>query len=208
MKKKDLIGLIMAGGEGRRMGLREEKPLIEIEGKPMIQHVVKTLKNVEEIEEIAVVTTDCTPKTHNMAQKLSLRVMKTSGGGYIPDMQEAIRKINFRVALVISSDLPLVTKETLGLILSKFRESWKPALSVFVPLDTLRELGLEPHRKYELDNREVSPVGINIVETERIDENHIEQEDLILSRPELALNVNDEKRLSIAKKRFSEGSSA
>lgn len=203
MGKKDLVGLVMAGGKGSRMGIQKEKPLIEIGGKTMIQHVAETLENMEEIDEIAIAVTDDTPETGEAAQNLSLRVLKTSGKGYHPDMREAIREINSREVLVISSDLPLVTGDILRAILSKFRKTEKPALSVFVPPDTLGELGLEPHQKYELKNRDVIPAGINLIETEHIEEPKIEQEDVILSEPELALNVNNEKRLKMAKRMLS-----
>ena len=47
-----LVALVMAGGRGSRMKLRFEKPLLDVGGKPMIEHIVDALKNAEEVDNV------------------------------------------------------------------------------------------------------------------------------------------------------------
>lgn len=57
-----LTALVMAGGKGSRMRLAEEKPLIKVCGKPVIQYVIAALCKAKSIDSIVVATTKCTPK--------------------------------------------------------------------------------------------------------------------------------------------------
>ena len=59
----DIAALVMAGGKGTRMWLREEKPLLKVGRKPMIQHVLMALKDAEKISEIIVAVSKYTPPT-------------------------------------------------------------------------------------------------------------------------------------------------
>ncbi len=43
-----VTALIMAGGKGSRMDLLNEKPLIELDGKPIITYVLDSLKKSQE----------------------------------------------------------------------------------------------------------------------------------------------------------------
>lgn len=183
-----------------------EKPLLPIAGKPMINHVIEGLEESENIGRIVVATTPVTPNTAEVAKKLSLEVLITSGRSYVSDLREAVKKLGRQTVLVISADLPFVTAEILNEIAARFRQSNKPALSVFVPCEVFRRLGLTPGVKFEIGGRKVSPVGINVIEGENIDDPHIDQENAIFSRPELVLNVNDRDGLRLAREISSRGS--
>ncbi len=193
-----LIGLIMAGGKGKRMKTEEEKPIIPLNKKPLLIHVADTLKKLKKISKIKVATTPQTPKTTRLAKENSFDIIPTSGNGYHSDLKEAIKKIKDQTILVISADLPLIKKETLKKIVKKFEESNKPALSVFVDYETLN-LDIKPEDKTKIDNRKVTPAGINIIEGEKIEEPQIEQENIIISTPGLAHNINKKRDLQKAK---------
>lgn len=69
---KILKALVMAGGKGTRLkSLKsfKEKPLININGKPMIQHVIECLEKVDRVKEIIVATSVHTPKTTEYIKK-------------------------------------------------------------------------------------------------------------------------------------------
>ena len=51
-----VTALIMAGGKGTRMECDTEKPLIELFGIPMIQHVIDALSKSNGISDIIVAT--------------------------------------------------------------------------------------------------------------------------------------------------------
>lgn len=42
-----VTALVMAGGRGTRMRLAEEKPLVKVRGKPVIEYVIAALKNAK-----------------------------------------------------------------------------------------------------------------------------------------------------------------
>lgn len=198
-----LVAVIMAGGKGERTKTSIEKPLIPIAGKPMIKYVIEALEGTDEIEKIFVATSAYTPKTAEMVRQLSLELIYTSGRGYVPDMQEAIRELGDHTVLTISADLPLITSRILKAVIDRFRQSCKPALSVNVPHEVFRHLNLNPDEEFVVNDQKVSSVGINVIEGERIDEPYIEQENVIFSEPELAINANDPTRLSLAEKMLS-----
>ena len=56
-----VTALVMAGGKGTRMTLAEEKPLLHIGGKPVIDHVLKALKHAEKIPCLAPLLWISTP---------------------------------------------------------------------------------------------------------------------------------------------------
>ena len=49
-----VTALIMAGGKGSRMDLLNEKPLIELDDKPIITYVLDSLKKAKNIDRIIV----------------------------------------------------------------------------------------------------------------------------------------------------------
>ena len=57
-----MIGLIMAGGKGTRMNLDNEKLLLEYK-KPVIFHVVDSLKESNCFSKILALTSSNSPKT-------------------------------------------------------------------------------------------------------------------------------------------------
>src|ERR1041384_523709 len=54
-----LVGVVLAGGEGRRMGAGTPKPLRQLGGKPMVAHVVERLR--PQVMDLVVVANDRIP---------------------------------------------------------------------------------------------------------------------------------------------------
>lgn len=193
-----VVGLIMAGGEGERLELNAEKPLVQLRGKAMIRYIIEAMNELDEIEEIFVAVSPHTPETAKFVSKLDVVVLETPGEGFHPDMKRAVEEIGSKTVLVVSADLPLIRPETLEEIINRFFRSGKPSLSVFVDRETL-DLDIAPEEDFMLDGKSVKPCGVNIVKGEKIVKPEIEQEDMILSKPELALNVNNKESLSLAR---------
>jgi len=59
-----VTALVMAGGRGTRMGT-EEKSLLKVGGKPMVEYVLNALKGAKKVEEIIVETVEGTTKKVN-----------------------------------------------------------------------------------------------------------------------------------------------
>ena len=184
--------IVMAGGLGKRLGMGE-KPCIEVLGKPLISYVVDALEDAEKIDRIFVAVSPSTPNTETVVSKYygdRVKVIRTAGGNYVGDMVYAVENAGIvEPVLVIMSDLPLIRPELIDSIISEYEKCGKPAMSVHVPIDVCKSLGVRPDTVFNRNGNLIVPTGINVLDGKDI---HKEQEDfnLILEIPELALNIN------------------
>jgi len=192
----------MAGGKGTRMNLLEEKPLIDVGGKPMIEHVVDALKNAEEVDRIIVAVSRYTPRTARRARELSVEVLETPGSDFISDVKYAVKNLGLKIVMIVSVDLPLLTSKMVDEIVENYYRCKKPALSVMVPTSVYDRLSLKADSTFSINGRNLVPVGINVIDGNRIDEAELEQETLVVENEELAVNVNTEEDLQIARHLF------
>ena len=197
-----VTALVMAGGKGARMVLSEEKPLLKVGGKPVIEHVLEALKKAKKVNAIVVAVSDYTPKTAQLMRQFPVSVIKTPGKEYVYDMGFAVRTLGLQTVLAIGADLPLITAEVIDAIVECFERCGKPALSVVVSMETKEKLGLSGKYGFELDGRHVVPAGINVIDGRRIDEKELDEEICLLDRKEVALNINTVEELRIAETLF------
>ena len=197
-----VTALVMAGGKGTRLILAEEKPLLRVGGKPIIEHVVAALKNAKKVSSIVVAVSHYTPKTAELMRRFPVSVVKTPGKEYVSDMGYAVKQLQLREVLAIAADLPLITGEVVDAILERYAHCGKPALAVVVPIETKEKLGLSGEYAFELGNRSVVPAGINVIDGRRIDEAELEQEVCLMDLEEVAVNINTLQELKIAEKLF------
>ena len=197
-----VTALVMAGGKGTRMALSEEKPLLRVGGKPIIEHVLAALKNAKKVDSIVVAVSDYTPKTARLMAKFPVTVIKTPGEEYVSDMGYAIKRLKLRTVLAIAADLPLITSEVVDAVVERYEQCGKPALSVVVPMETKEKLGLGGEYAFEVENKRVVPAGINVIDGRRVGEKELDEEIYLLDRKEVAVNINTLEELKIAEKLF------
>ena len=95
--------------------------------------------------------------------------------------------------MFINADLPFVSGETIDFILTNYLESSKDSLSAQVPVEIFKKLDL----KYSYEFNGVVPSGVNVLRSV----NEIQDENqLILPKIELALNINTLKDSIVAEK--------
>jgi adenosylcobinamide-phosphate guanylyltransferase len=197
-----VTGLVMAGGKGTRMALSEEKPLLQIGGKPVIEYVLTALRNAKRIGSIVVAVSDYTPKTAKMMRKFPVSVIKTPGKEFVFDMGYAVRTLGLQTVLAVSADLPLITAEVIDAIVERYERCGKPALSVVVSMETKTQLGLSEKYGFEWNDKRVVPAGINMIDGRKIDEEELDEELFMFDRNEVAVNINTVEELRIAEKLF------
>jgi len=199
-----VTALVMAGGKGTRLRLAEEKPLIKICGKPSIDYVIVALKNAKKIDSIVVAVTNCTPKTAKYLTQFPVKVVETPGKDYVSDMGYASQNLKLGVFLAIAADLPLVTSQALDAIVERYERCCKPALTVAVPIETKTNLGMSIEYSFKMGNREVVPVGINVIDGhKRYGDEWLDQDIYLLDLPELAVNINTIHELHLAERLLS-----
>lgn len=102
--------IILAGGNSSRMG--EDKGLMMIEDKPMIQHVIDVLQGI--VEDIIIVS------NNNEYEQFGCRVFsdEVKGKGPLGGIYTGLLHSNTQSSLVLSCDIPYVNANLLNLIIS------------------------------------------------------------------------------------------
>jgi adenosylcobinamide-phosphate guanylyltransferase len=189
----------MAGGKGKRLALSEEKPLLQICGKPIIEFVINALKQAEKIEAIAVAVSHFTPSTAEHLKSLGVKVIRTPGKDFVSDMGYAVRKLGLGTTVVLPSDLPLITGRIIDQVVTSYERCGKAALAVVVSMQVKEKLGLTSDYSFELDGKFVVPAGINVIDGKRIGDEELEQAYCLMDLDAVALNINTVEDLKMAK---------
>ena len=186
------------------MRLQTEKPLLKIGPRTMLECVIDALQSSSEVDGIIVAVSNSTPMTAQKAVELGVRVMMTPGDGFVEDMQYAIKKSNAGEALVVCADLPFLTSKLVDMVVKEFRRTRKPSLAVVVPLEVADKLGIKPTNVIDI-GRKLIPVGVNMIDGQRIEEPELDQSLFIVDSDALALNVNTPQELQLAREKATSG---
>lgn len=197
-----IIGIIMAGGKGKRMNILIEKPLINLIDKPLIEHVLDNMKCSQYVEKIAIAVSPHTKKTkeyleeklfNNIDKKIdsgnksNFDIIDTPGNGYLEDLSFLLshfeNESKDNVLVFINSDLPFIFFGIIDNVIEKYLKCDKESISVSVPISLLDNLGIKP--SYVFDG--LIPSGLNILISENKTQN---EEKVIIPKIELALNIN------------------
>jgi len=182
-----MLALILAGGEGTRLGLGE-KPLVDICGRPMLARVLDAFTSAG--LEAMVVVSGRTPMTLNYLRAQGVLFYQAAGRGYVEDIIEAVTEIDEPAPLFTSvADIPCLRQEHVEAILNAYLAQEKPALSSWVSRDLCPADGCRTEYAEMVSGVPSVPVGVNILLGERIREPQ-EEYRLLLRDPALARNVN------------------
>ena len=198
-----VTALIMAGGKGRRMALSEEKPMLFVGGKPVIDHVISALVNAKSVDSIVVAVSDFTPKTANHLETFPVKVLKTPGKEYVYDMAYAVKTLKLETVITVPADMPLLTASIIDDVLANYLRLAKPALAVVVPLETKKKFGMSLSYSFDFKGKQVVPAGINVNDGTKINQEELEQAVYVLDLPEIAININTIEELQTAQNEFS-----
>ena len=183
-----MIGLVMAGGKGVRMNLDNEKLLLKYK-KPIILHVIDSLKNSNCFSKILAVTSSNSPKTKTLLQENNVETFDTHGISYVKDLNLALKTIS-DVVLVTSGDLPLLDKEIIQKIVNQF-DSQNIWTSILVTNKFLTTLGIESDYSVNFDNQICHYTGISLVDSKKISSlENLEENYIIIDDKRIAFNLN------------------
>ena len=171
----------------------------------MIQLVIEALRQARSVNRIVVAVGPSTEQTARVVISLGVEVIRTSGNGYEPDMQEAIRALGLGDVLVVSADLPFLPPQIVDQAVEKYVSSKKPALMVATSEDFFNKFNMQPSYVFTEDGRRLVPVGVNIVDGKRIDEPVLDETVFVVELDDLVYNVNTQQDLEMARKRSNTG---
>lgn len=183
-----MIGLVMAGGKGTRMNLDNEKLLLTYK-KPVILHVVDSLKNSNSFSKILAVTSCNSPKTKKLLEENNIETFDTSGIGYVEDLNSILRTIDDHV-LVTSGDLPLLDEEIIKKIINQF-DAKKTWTSILVTNKFLTALGMKSDFSVDFDGQTCHYSGISLINSEKISSlENLDENYIIIDDKRIAFNLN------------------
>jgi adenosylcobinamide-phosphate guanylyltransferase len=183
-----MIGLVMAGGKGTRMNLDTEKLLLKYK-KPIILHVIDSVKNSNCFSKILVITSSHSPKTKKFLQENNMETFDTPGIDYVKDLNLVLKTIDDAV-LVTSGDLPLLDKEIIQKIVNQYnsRNIWT---SILVTKKFSTALGIRSNYSVNFNNQECYFTGISLVNSEKISSlESIDEHYIIIDDKRIAFNLN------------------
>ena len=198
-----IYAILMAGGMGTRLEVPCEKPLFKLCGKPLIKYVLDNLNASKLIDQIVIAVSHHTLETTEYLNSLNedFQILDTSGDDYLTDLSFILdyfeEKSSEDTLLFINSDLPFISTQTIDYVLEYYSKSDKDALSILVPVEIFEELGL--NYSYEFNGN--VPSGLNVLRSVNI----VQDEDqLVLAKRELALNINTLLDSKVAEKLYKE----
>ena len=186
-----MIGLVMAGGKGTRMNISNEKLLLEYK-KPIIFHVIDSLKNSHCFSKVFAATSPNSPDTKCVLEQEGIETLVTSGDGYVNDLNFLLQKMNGFV-FVISGDLPLLDEKIIQVITEKFnpKNVWT---SFLASKKFLNSLGLESNLLINSGDIDCVHTGISIINADKIQNlDPVKENYIILDDKRIAFNLNTKK---------------
>ena len=183
-----MIGIVMAGGKGTRMNLDEEKLLLKYK-KPIILHVIDSLRNSNLFSKILAVTSPNSPKTKKLLEENNVEIFDTPGIDYVEDLNLVLKSIDDAV-LITSGDLPLLDEDIVQKIVNQYI-SHKTWVSILVTKNFLSSLGLESNYPVNFDDQICHYTGISLVNSKKIKSlENLEENYVIIDDKRIAFNLN------------------
>lgn len=190
----------MAGGKGSRFNFNNieleyrEKLLLPLGGRFLIEYVIDALLASKNINKRIIAVSPFTPHTKSIIEAINppIELIKTPGAGYHSDIKFIIQQLKLGITMTIAADIPLIKPEILDEIIDKYFILKRPALSVMADIKLFAEYGLTPTIIFQSDKsqKNVIPLGINIIDGNAIDQQKLDQAILISERVELIYNIN------------------
>src|ERR1700752_4404612 len=111
---REMYALIMCGGKGERIrDFCSDKTMLEFNGRPLIEHIILSLKKSDRFDKIFAAASRNSKATLNFLKKHDyfregiLEIIETAGIDYSTDLVSALEKLRPAIVFVIPADIPL-----------------------------------------------------------------------------------------------------
>jgi len=214
--------VLLCGGRGTRLNENREKPLVPVDGRPMVGRVLDALAAARITRVVAVVSPH-TPATADrlrdeLAEAVAVpcTVLEGSGDGYVTDLNRGLDTVS-GPAVTVAADLPLLRGSDVDAAVDAAvrpdtgsgdayvsgdtrddtrddttGDSSVQSVTVCVPAARKHELGVSVDTTFEHEDRALAPSGLNVVGD---DPDRI----LVSENRSLTINVNRPRDLSVAR---------
>jgi adenosylcobinamide-phosphate guanylyltransferase len=203
--------LVMAGGKGTRMNARCEKPLLNINGKPMISYVLNALIDSKCFNYVWVAVSKNTVNTKAYLNEhyRSVMVIDTPAIDYVYDLNYALTYIsnhmyNAEPILITAADLPLLDCNIVKYIIDMYEHYSKKDAWIVIVVSTKLLRYTQVSSKLQVNGIDKYYSGISIVNPRVLDNiiynthNSIKEEYMLIDDVRVAVNVNTMNDLKLA----------
>lgn len=201
----------MCGGKGERIkGFCSDKTMLEFNERPLIEHIVLSLKKSHRFDKIFAAASRNSKATLNFLKKHDyfregfLEVIETAGIDYSTDLVSVLEKLKPAIVFVIPADIPLITPD----IIRKITSNWngdKPSISIVMGKEFVLRLGLFPTILLKLGDEEFFHSGVSIFDSSKVQSGKIVKEHYItLNDEKLAFNINAKKDYFLLKTKLNQ----
>ena len=173
----------MCGGRGTRLRpeVAGEKPLVDVGGRPMVDHVLAALRE-SRIETVHAAVSPATPETAAYLESVDdVQLIETAGEGYVADLTAALDVVG-RPVVTVTADLPLLAADHVDRLIKVYKGR---SVSVCVPLAVAERVVERVETTANHEGSTVVPTGLNLV-----GESEGQSQRLVWDDERLALNVN------------------
>lgn len=193
--------LINAGGKGTRLGHTSvEKPLQPVGGIPVIQHVIDAMQGASGIDSILVSVSPHTLNTEKYLKERGIETIRTSGEDFMMDLRTSFTALEGDYVLTCPSDVPFVTPAIFDRTIYSFKPEMQ-SLIVMISADTVINKGITPSYTMDLNGKRWVLSGVTVMDRKAtIEGKYLNEEYLFTEWGELAMNLNTQDELSLARK--------
>lgn len=136
--KNKIAAVILGAGKGTRMKSDKPKVLMPVCGKPMISHIIDTLKTLPADEIITVISADGQEVAKTVAPYKTCVQEQQLGTGHAVNCTKEMLKDFSGTVLVVFGDTPLISRETFQHSAEKVEDGFAVVVLGFRPQDPAR----------------------------------------------------------------------
>ncbi len=188
---------MMCGGKATRMKADIEKPLIKVNGIPMVERVILALEGSHKFERIIAVVSPTTPKTREFLAAKGIEMIETAGEGYSQDLSRMLLALKPHKVFVAPADVPLLDSKTVSDIVALAANRTAPAISIIIDREFVEKLGVKPSIVL---GEQYCHSGITIFDAAKVGSGSIEEQHVVMNEVKVAVNVNTKEELGLAEK--------
>ncbi len=201
LREEHMQALINAGGKGTRMGkCGIEKPMQPVGGTPTVERVINALSASSRIDRILVSVSDNTLETERYLKEIGIETIRTSGDSFMDDLHDSFRAMQGEYVLTCPSDLPMLTTGIVDDFIDFFKPGEMESAIAVIDEETVRRIGIIPSYTREYNGRRWVLSGLCIMNRQgTLDDRYLEEVLYMTSSEELAVNVNTQGELALAR---------
>lgn len=184
----------MCGGRASRMQVGAEKPLLKVDGVPMVERVASALAGSGRFGRIIAAVSANTPRTKELLKSRGIEIIETAGEGYPQDLSRLLSMLKPEKVMVVPADVPLLDAKAVGDIVNLARGRQEPAVSIVLEKGFVEGMGVKPSVVFD----RYCHSGITIFDTARVTGETVQERYVVMNRKEIALNVNTKEELELA----------